>query len=68
MVANTPIDEYIFWKNIIEAKQELGESVPDMMHELLEQAQKKTMYYLMEKYSISNSVNDYTVNEQASLH
>lgn len=66
MSADTPIDEYIFWKNFIEAKQETGESVPDIVYELLEQAQKKTMYYLMEKFSVSN--NRDIIIEQLPLH
>ena len=47
---NTPIDEYIFWKNLIEKKQGAGESVPAEMYELLVYAEKKTLYYLMDKY------------------
>lgn len=69
MTADTPIDEYVFWKNIIEEKQDMGESIPEIMHELLEQAQKKTMYSLMEKFSIrKNCINCGIGNEQPSLH
>ena len=63
-MTNTPIDEYIFWKNLIEEKQEAGESVPGMMHELLEHAEKKAFHYLMNKYSI----NDLSDEINCSLH
>ena len=53
-----PIDEYIFWKTLIEKKQEAGESVPAMAHELLEHAEKKTLLYLMDKYDADDLENE----------
>lgn len=68
MTGNAPIDEYVFWKSIIEEKQETGESVPEILYELLELAQKKTLYYLMEKFSINACVNSDADVKQSSLH
>lgn len=69
MTDNTPIDEYVFWKNIIEEKQERGEFVPEMMYELLEQAQKKTMYYLIDLYSVNDKLdNSDIINERSLVH
>lgn len=63
MSADIALDEYIFWKSIIEKKHEAGELIPGIMYELLEQAQKKTMYSLMEKFSIShNDINSSTIS------
>ena len=50
MTNETPIDELFFWKTLIEDTLESDESVPDMMFELLVNAEKKTMYYLIDKY------------------
>ncbi|NOQ79195.1 MAG: hypothetical protein GQ546_07315 [Gammaproteobacteria bacterium] len=69
MTDNMPIDEYVFWKNIIEEKQERGEFVPEMMYELLEQAQKKTMYYLIDLYSVNDKLdNSDIINERSLVH
>jgi len=64
MMNNIPIDEYIFWKNLIEKKQGAGESVPVKMHELLVHAEKKTLHYLMDKYD----ANDLKDEVKYSLH
>ena len=50
MTNDTPIDEMFFWKILIEDKQDSGESIPEMMFELLDHAEKKTLYYLIDKY------------------
>jgi len=54
MSNNMPIDEYSFWKNTIEDMQDTGESVPGMMFDLLEHAEKKTLQFLMAKYNVDN--------------
>jgi hypothetical protein len=54
----TPVDEYYFWKNLIEDKQEGGESVPDTMFTFLGLAQNKMNdYFLRQK-----------IKEQIELH
>lgn len=58
MSNNAPIDEYYFWKVIIDRKKETGEIVPEIMYELLDQAKKKTMYDLMDKYSMGKDSTD----------
>ena len=50
---NTPIDEYNFWKNLIEDKQEASEPVPDEMFELLALAEIKMTQFLIKKYQLS---------------
>ena len=50
---NTPIDEYNFWKNLIEDKQEASEPVPDEMFELLALAEIKMTQFLIKKYLLS---------------
>ena len=52
---NTPIDEYYFWKGLIEDKQEVSEPVPDKMFELLELAEMKMTRFLMMKHRLSGS-------------
>jgi hypothetical protein len=50
MKNDTPIDELFFWKILIEDKQEAGEAIPEQMFELLNHAEEKTLYYLIDKY------------------
>ena len=50
---NTPIDEYNFWKNLIEDKQDASEPVPDEMFELLALAEMKMTQFLIKKYRLS---------------
>ena len=52
---NTPIDEYYFWKNLIEEKQDACQPVPDKMFELLALAETKMLYFLMDKHHSSDS-------------
>jgi len=47
---NTPIDEYYFWKNLIEDKQEKSQPVPKKMFELLALAEIKMTDYLTKKH------------------
>lgn len=54
---NTPIDEYYFWKNLIEDKQEAYETVPEKMFELLALAEIKMTHFLKKKHSLSGSSN-----------
>lgn len=50
---NTPIDEYYFWKSLIEDKQEASQPVPDKMFELLAMAELKMTHFLAEKHHLS---------------
>ncbi|MCU7834399.1 MAG: hypothetical protein KZQ83_04015 [gamma proteobacterium symbiont of Taylorina sp.] len=52
---NTPIDEYYFWKTLIENKQEAYEIVPDKMFELLAISEIKMTHYLAEKHHLSRT-------------
>ena len=52
---NTPIDEYYFWKNLIEDKQEESQPVPDKMFELLALAEIKMTHFLTKKHRLSGS-------------
>ncbi len=56
-MANTPIDEYYYWKKLIEDKQEAYETVPDKMFELLAQAEIKMIQFLEKKQRLSDSSN-----------
>ncbi len=60
---NTPIDEYYFWKNLIEEKQEASKPVPDKMFELLALAEIKMTHFLARKNRLSGSI-----IKPASLH
>ena len=53
MTNETPIDELIFWKSCIDDQQEAGELVPEKMYDLLNHAEKKTLFYLMDKYEMN---------------
>jgi len=52
---NSPIDEYNFWKNLIEDKQDAYEVVPDRMFKLLALAEMKMTRYLIMKHRLSGS-------------
>lgn len=52
---NSPIDEYYFWKNLIEEKQEAYQPVPDKMFELLALAEIKMNHFLIRKQLLSGS-------------
>ncbi len=58
---NTPIDEYNFWKNLIEDKQEASEPVPDEMFELLALAEIKMTQFLIKKHGLSVDSTSITV-------
>ena len=47
---STPFDEYYFWKSLIEEKQDAYETVPDQMFEMIDMAERKILFYLIEKY------------------
>ncbi len=49
----TPVDEYYFWKNLIEDKQEASEPVPEKMFGLLALAEIKMTNFLLEKHHLS---------------
>jgi len=53
MTNNTPIDEYYFWKSIIEGKIDAGETVPSDMCELLALAEVKMAHFLTKKHRLS---------------
>ena len=52
---NSPIDEYNFWKNLIEDKQDASQVVPDRMFKLLALAEMKMTRYLIMKHRLSGS-------------
>ncbi len=52
---NTPIEEYYFWKSLIEDKLAAGETVPSEICELLALAETKMTHFLTEKYHLSDS-------------
>ena len=52
---NTPVDEYYFWKNLIENKQEAYQPVPDKMFELLALAEIKMKQFLDKKHGLSDN-------------
>jgi hypothetical protein len=52
---NSPIDEYYFWKNLIEEKQEAYQPVPDKMFELLALAEMKMIHFLTRKHRLSGN-------------
>jgi len=52
---NSPIDEYNFWKNLIEDKQDEAQEVPVAMFELLALAEMKMTRYLIMKHRLSGS-------------
>ena len=58
MTHNTPIDEYSFWKNLIDEMQDNEDKVPEQMFELMDNAERKTLYYLLDKYQIQNTQKD----------
>jgi len=47
---STPIDEYYFWKDFIETKQENNEKVPDEMLIFLKDVESRMINYLMDKH------------------
>ena len=49
MIRHTPIDEYVFWKKLIQDKQEMNEEIPRIIHELLDNAEAEMLFYLIEK-------------------
>lgn len=53
-MGNTPIDEYYFWKSLIEDKQEASQPVPYKMFELLALAELKMTHFLTNKHNLSN--------------
>ena len=53
MTTNTPIDEYYFWKSLIEDKKDSGELVPERMFELLALAEVKMAHFLTRKHRLS---------------
>ena len=53
MTNNTPIDEYYFWKSLIEDKQDAGELVSDRMFELLALAEVRMAHFLTKKNKVS---------------
>ena len=56
MTNNTPIDEYYFWKNLIEEKKDAGEAVPSDMCELLVMAEAKMAQFLTKNHCLSSDV------------
>jgi len=50
MIHNSVEDEYCFWKNLIEKKQDAGEVVPATMFELMAMAEIKMLQVLQEKH------------------
>ena len=52
---NSPIDEYNFWKNLIEDKQDASQVVPDRMFKLLALAEMKMTRYLIMKHRLSGN-------------
>ena len=48
MTTNTPIDEYLFWKSLIEEKKSAGEVVSSDMCELLAMAEAQRVHFLTE--------------------
>ena len=53
---NTPIDEYYFWKELIEEKQESSQPVPDKMFGLLALAEIKMTHFLNKKHRLSDDL------------
>jgi len=51
---STPIDEYYFWKSMIETKIDAGELVPSDMCELLAIAEAKMAHFLTKKHRVSD--------------
>ena len=56
----TPIDEYFFWKSLIDDKIASGQDISKKYYQLLYQAEYKLMIYLIEKYSLENEEVDTT--------
>ena len=54
---NTPIDEYYFWKNLIEEKQEAYQPVPNKIFELLALPEIKMKHFLNKKHRLSGNSN-----------
>ncbi len=54
---NTPIDEYYFWKSLIEDKQEESKPVPEKMFALLALAEIKMAHFLIKKHRLSGNSN-----------
>jgi len=50
---NTPIDEYYFWKELIEDKREASQPVPKKMLDLLALAEVKMSHFLTRKNRLS---------------
>ena len=50
MKNETAIDELVFWKRFIDDKKERGEIIPEQMNELLEAAEVKVLFYLINKF------------------
>ena len=50
---NTPTDEYFFWKNLIEDRQQASLPVADNMFELLALAELKMTQFLNKKHRLS---------------
>lgn len=52
MIEQSPIEEYIFWKDFIYKRLQINNSVPKLLYDLLDNAETNMMYYLMEKHHI----------------
>lgn len=57
---DSPIDEYIFWKSLIEEKQDSSQPVPGKMFELLALAELKMIQFLIKKYRLSDDTTETT--------
>ena len=53
MTMNTPIDEYYFWKQMIEDKQDASKPVPDKMFKLQALAEIKMIQFLTKRNRLS---------------
>ena len=66
MKNETAIDELVFWKRFIDDKKERGEIIPEQMNELLEAAEVKVLFYLMNKFQTNND--NLFSDSQYSMH
>ncbi|MFK5986995.1 MAG: hypothetical protein QM479_16425 [Pseudomonadota bacterium] len=64
MTNDTPIDEYIFWKHFIEDKQKTEDSIPQILYEVLDNAEAEMLFYLIDKRRLSSTteVSKYLIN------
>ncbi|GEM_PF-5304427 len=66
MKNETAIDELVFWKRFIDDKKERGEIIPEQMNELLEAAEVKVLFYLINKFRTDND--NLFSDSQYSMH